>query len=159
MCLASQGSVRFQVSLGEVPAKSCWPMPPPLSLLLLAAPAGFRVDPVWTADVTGKLEAMFCDLSSCSRLPGTGASSVRQTNLIRDSRLIRASMSSLFFWSVCPYSCQPNTWSGCASATICSGVMDALLDINCIAPNFEQAWAIPASPEGWAKRAIAAGDT
>ena len=88
VCFASQGSVSFQFKLGEVPKKSCWPMPPPPGLL---------AEPDCTADVTGRVEPTFLDLSSCSRFPGTGASRVRQMNLILGARrLMRASMSSLF---------------------------------------------------------------
>ena len=93
VCWASHGRVFFQVSFGDVPANSDFPMPPP-SLGLLA-------DPDWTAEVIGRPEATFFDLSSSSLLPGTGASRVRTTNLMLGILLMRASMSSLFFRSIC----------------------------------------------------------
>ena len=79
-------------------------------------------------------------------------------NLIALSLLMRASMASLFLRSIWTYSCQPKIWSGEASLTICSGVMDALLEIICNAPKLRHASAMPASPDGWPRRAIAAGE-
>ena len=152
VCCASHGRVFFHVSFGDVPANSDFPMPPPPSVGLLA-------DPDCTAEVIGKPAATFCDLSSSSLLPGTGASRVRTTNLILGILLMRASMASLFFRSTCAYSCHAKIWSGRASDVICSGVMEALFEIIWRAPKREQAFAMPASPVGWASLAIAAGET
>ena len=84
----------FHVRFGDVPANRDFPIPPPASVGLLA-------DPDWTAEVIGRPEATFFDLSSSSLLPGTGASRVRTTNLMLGILLMRASMSSLFFRSIC----------------------------------------------------------
>ena len=85
----------FHVSFGDVPAKRDFPIPPP------PPSVGLLADPDWTAEVIGRPEATFLDLSSSSLLPGTGASRVRTTNLMLGILLIRASMSSLFFRSIC----------------------------------------------------------
>lgn len=73
VCFASQGKVFFQVRFGEVLANSNLPISPSLGLL---------ADPDSTAEVTGRPEELFFDLTSSSLLPGTGASNIKTTNLI-----------------------------------------------------------------------------
>ena len=122
-----------------MPANSDLPIPPETCL---------PTEPDLATDVTGRDDSTLLDLSSSSRLPGTGASRVRQTNLTFGMAFIRASISSLFFRSVWQYICQPKTWLGSASATICSGAIEALLDMIWRAVKREQARAMPASPAG-----------
>src|SRR6266498_2269380 len=100
VCFANQGSVVFQVRSAAVPQNNCCPTPPP--------PGRWFLSPSFTADVTGSEAPTSFDFSSCSRFPGTGASSVRQINLyLSDILLIRTNISSLFFRSFCTYICQP----------------------------------------------------
>ncbi len=157
VCSASHGSVLSHVKSAAVPKNNCCPTPAFASGLFPSPPSLFTRS---SSSLSISNRASIPARSSSSRLLGTGASSVSTTNLYHSfSLLIRASIASLLARSFCTYSCQPKTCPGRASATICSGDMEALCETICMAPKREMPRAMPASPSGWARRAMAAGET
>src|SRR5690349_1386953 len=105
VCRDSHGNVFCHVSVGSVPKNNDCPMPPPP--VSLWPPASLIAESV--------SNLIFLLLSATSRLPGKGASRVRQPYMLASRLLIRPSISPDFVCCFWTYRCHPNTCSGGAS--------------------------------------------